>query len=129
MNSHWVSTSFTQGQAFQSRVSRIVCRDPVVLEACDAGDWLGCMVGIEAGTVEFRIPNDSWQYRPINSAEGLNLAGFRSRSCFINQQVFPKSVVRRQLQELMDIYNHVHMFRFHSRRSPACMNENMCRLM
>ena len=30
------------------------------LEACDAGDLLRCMVDVEAGTVEFRIPNGSW---------------------------------------------------------------------
>ena len=40
-------------------------RDPVVLEACDAGELLGCMVDIEAGTVEFR----SWQYRPVNGQQ------------------------------------------------------------
>ena len=97
---------FLQSHAFQSLVSPIFYRDPVVLEACDAGELLGCMVDIDAGTVEFRIPNESWQYRPINSAGSrrLNLAGFRSRSCLIKRQAFPKSVVRRQLQELVDMY-------------------------
>lgn len=97
---------FLQSPAFQSLVSPTFYRDPVILEACDAGDLLGCMVDIEAGTVEFRIPTESWQYRPINSAGShrLNLAGFRSRSCLIKRQAFPKSVVRRQLKELTDMY-------------------------
>eukprot|EP00439_Symbiodinium_sp_Y106_P011130 s7285_g1.t1 len=60
---------FLQSHAFQSLVSPMFYRDPVVLEACDAGELLGCMVDIEAGTVEFRIPNESWQYRPVNGQQ------------------------------------------------------------
>ena len=34
-------------------------RDPVVLEACEAGD----KVDFEADLIEFRISNGTWQYR------------------------------------------------------------------
>ena len=91
---------------FQSLVSPNFYRDPVCLEACDAGDVLGCVVDVEATTVEFRIPNETWQYRPVNSAGSrrVNLAGYRSRTCLIKRQSFPKSVVQKQLRELAGMY-------------------------
>ena len=97
---------FLQREIFQSLVSPTFYREPVVLEACDAGELLGCMVDIHTGTVELRIPNEHWQYRPENSAgsKRLNLASYRSRTCLIKRQAYPRSVVRRQLQELSEVY-------------------------
>ena len=97
---------FLSEQSFQDVVSRDFYRDPVTLEPCDAGELLGCVVDITAGIVEFRIPEDAWQYWPLNSAGSrrLNLGSFRSRLCLIKRQAFPKHVVRRQLRALKDRY-------------------------
>ena len=81
-------------------------REPVVLESCDEGDLLGCSVDIVAGTIEFKLPQEAWQYRPLNSAGSrrLNLGSFRSRKCLIKKQAYPKQVVRKQLSELEQRY-------------------------
>ena len=93
-------------ESFQALVSPRFYREPVVLESCDEGDLLGCSVDIVAGIIEFKLPQEASQYRPLNSAGSrrLNLGSFRSRKSLIMRQAFPKKVVRKQLRELEQRY-------------------------
>ena len=60
--------AYLHADAFQVLVSPTFYRHPVVLEACDPGELLGCLVDMDTCTVEFRIPKEAWQYRAAKSA-------------------------------------------------------------
>ena len=95
-----------KNEAFQRLVMPTFYRPPVMLEACDMEELLGCRVSVHDRRVTFDIPAESWQYRVPQSAgsANANLASFRARVLIVATQVYPKQDVPAQIRALSHKY-------------------------
>ena len=72
---------FLRRPAFSALVDPTFYGPPVVLEACEIEELLGCRVSVYDRRVDFHVPNEAWKYRVPQSAgsANANLASFRAR--------------------------------------------------
>ena len=97
---------FLRRPAFSALVDPTFYGPPVVLEACEIEELLGCRVSVYDRRVDFHVPNEAWKYRVPQSAgsANANLASFRARVLIIATQVYPKKDVPGQIRALSQKY-------------------------
>ena len=82
---------------------------PVELEKEPAMDFLGFRIDTVQGTVTYIQPSQPWQFRSIRSAGTIQslLAGLNSRIHLIGRHTYPKAMINKSTQELLQIYQSV----------------------
>ena len=81
-------------------------RHPVCLEEVTDHKFLGFIINAQQRTLQFIMPQHTWQFRNPKSAGSvrLNLSGFRSRVSLIKRYTYPPSHVQQALRQLVQLY-------------------------